>query len=305
MIAWANDRGIKVYDKTDNKPIGFINRSTKGSPDPERYKCCLCWENGDTLLVGWDDWVKIGKVRTVRSPQGHFIKEVHVISVFNTDFYICGIAPFKEHLVLLAFNEGDNDEDDGDSEDSVESDNNNGENEVKNDGVVQSGKSKPPELRIVSRRGQWIEKDALPIKGYKPNGGKHFQRNKMLSRPSSFVSGHLANEINEIGNNSLNWQSEQRRTDHDYNDGNKHFFSEHDGYHVTYQFQNGQGHYEVHNHNNHNNNNYPGNGQFNDGYDKYPGDGRHQRNNNYLYQTRFKPYSDHNININYGLNNDE
>ena len=199
MIAWANDRGIKVYDKTDNKPIGFINRSTKGSPDPERYKCCLCWENGDTLLVGWDDWVKIGKVRTVRSPQGHFIKEVHVISVFNTDFYICGIAPFKEHLVLLAFNEGDNDEDDGDSEDSVESDNNNGENEVKNDGVVQSGKSKPPELRIVSRRGQWIEKDALPIKGYKPNEGCDYRL--VWSFDDSHNNGNNKNNNNNMNNN--------------------------------------------------------------------------------------------------------
>ena len=139
------------------------------------------------------------------------------------------------------------------------------------------------------------------LKGYIPSNGNHLQRNKSLSRPSSFVPGHLANEINEIGNNSLNWQSEQRRTDHDYNDGNTHFFSEHDGYHVTYQFQNGQGHYEVHNHNN---NNYPGNGNFNDGYDRYPGNGRHQRNNNYTYQSRFKPYSDHNVSINYGLNND-
>ena len=140
------------------------------------------------------------------------------------------------------------------------------------------------------------------LRGYKPNNGNHFQRNKMLNKPGSFVPGHLANEMNTIGNNPINWQSEQRRTDHDYNDGNKHFFSEHDGYHVTYQLQNGQGNYEVHYHDR--NNTYPGNGQFNDGYDKYPGDGRHQRNNNYLYQSRFKPYSDHNVNINYGLNDD-
>ena len=142
------------------------------------------------------------------------------------------------------------------------------------------------------------------LNGYKSNNGNHYQRTKMLSKPNSFVPGFLANEINEIGQNPINWQSEQRRTDHDFNDGNKHFFIEHDGYHVTYQLQNGQGNYEI-NYHNHDNNNDNGGGQFNDNYDRYPdGYGRHQRHNNYSHQSRFKPYYDHNNIINYGLNDD-
>ena len=61
LIAWANDRGVKIYDISDHKPIAHINRSNRGSPDPERYKCCLCWENRETLLIGCSDWVKIAE----------------------------------------------------------------------------------------------------------------------------------------------------------------------------------------------------------------------------------------------------
>ena len=164
LIAWANDRGVKIYDISDHKPIAHINRSNRGSPDPERYQCCLCWENRETLLIGWGDWVKIGRIRSVRTPQGHTMKEVHVTHVFITDFYICGIAPFKEDLILLAFLENG---DDSTSEEETDSDDPDEEKGQTMDAGV--GKSKPPELRIVSRRGEWIATDALPIHQYKAN----------------------------------------------------------------------------------------------------------------------------------------
>ena len=65
LIAWANDRGVKLYDQSTRRPIAYIPRQSKGSPDPELYPCCLCWENDETLLIGWGDWVKIGKIRQV------------------------------------------------------------------------------------------------------------------------------------------------------------------------------------------------------------------------------------------------
>merc|ERR1719242_1556030 len=37
------------------------------------------------------------------------------------------------------------------------------------------GKSKPPELRIVSRRGEWIATDALPIRHYKANQANDYR----------------------------------------------------------------------------------------------------------------------------------
>eukprot|EP01084_Bolivina_argentea_P086905 157033_1 len=162
LIAWANDRGVKIFDICDHKPIAHINRSNRGSPDPERYSCCLCWENRQTLLIGWGDWVKIGRIRTVRTQTGHVMKEVHVTNVFITDFYICGIAPFKQDLILLAFSEHDDDDDDDDSI----------ENEEEMAGI---GNSKPPELRIVSRRGEWIATDALPIHKYRANEAEDYK----------------------------------------------------------------------------------------------------------------------------------
>ena len=107
LIAWANYCDVKLHDVAENKPVAHINRGTKESSECEMCKCCLCWENDETLLIGWTNLVKICKIRTVRTPraQRHFIKEAHVFNVFSTDFDICGIAPFKENLVLLGFDE--------------------------------------------------------------------------------------------------------------------------------------------------------------------------------------------------------
>ncbi len=118
----GNDRGVKIFDISDHKPIAHINRSNRGSPDLERYKCCLCWENRETLLIGWGDWVKIGRIRTVRTAQEHMMKEVHVTNVFVTDFYICGIATFKEHLILLAFLGNDDESSSEDDDDEQKQD---------------------------------------------------------------------------------------------------------------------------------------------------------------------------------------
>ena len=106
LIAWANNQGVKFYDTNAHKPIAHIKRSKKGSPDPETYRCCLCWADDTTLLIGWGDWVKIGKINFIKTPENRFIKEVSVTNVFITDYYICGIAPFQENLVILAFVEG-------------------------------------------------------------------------------------------------------------------------------------------------------------------------------------------------------
>ena len=162
LIAWANDRGVKIYDISDHKPIAHINRSKRGSPDPEKYRCHLCWENKQTLLIGWGDWVKIGKVRTVKTQQGHWMKEVLVTNVFITDFYICGIAPFRKHLLLLAFH-GNNNNDDGSSSEEEE------EDEKDDDFDAGIGTSKAPELFILSRRGDKIATDAVQVNKYRAN----------------------------------------------------------------------------------------------------------------------------------------
>ena len=35
------------------------------------------------------------------------------------------------------------------------------------------------------------------LRGYEPRNGNHFNRSRMLSKPGSFVPGHMANDVNE------------------------------------------------------------------------------------------------------------
>eukprot|EP01084_Bolivina_argentea_P104399 186937_1 len=81
------------------------------------------------------------------------------------------IAPFNEHLILLAFLENDDDESSTDEDENDDDD----DDDEKQDLDAGVGKSKHPELRIVSRRGEWIATDALPINKYKANQAKDYK----------------------------------------------------------------------------------------------------------------------------------
>ena len=155
VIAWSNNKGVKIYDMTYYKPIAHINGSSS-SPD-NKYECCLCWENAETLLIGWYDSVKIIRIRTIQTQQGHTIKEAYAANVFVVDFKICGIVPFKQNLILLAFIENNN----MDNKDNTYN--------------KKKMESNAPELHIVSRRGEWIASDSLPINGYKQNDANHYK----------------------------------------------------------------------------------------------------------------------------------
>jgi hypothetical protein len=62
LVAWANEKGVKIYDTEAEKFITYIDRPKK-SPRPDMYRCNLCWEDDTTLLIGWADSIKIGKVK--------------------------------------------------------------------------------------------------------------------------------------------------------------------------------------------------------------------------------------------------
>jgi WD40 repeat protein len=67
LIAWANPKGVKIYDCDKGERITYIERPN-GSPRPDLYKCNLCWENDHTLLIGWADSVKIAIIKVNLDP---------------------------------------------------------------------------------------------------------------------------------------------------------------------------------------------------------------------------------------------
>jgi hypothetical protein len=59
LIAWSNEKGVKIYSITEKRIITFITKDHDPSLRDELYKCSLLWPNPDTLVIGWADRFKI------------------------------------------------------------------------------------------------------------------------------------------------------------------------------------------------------------------------------------------------------
>ncbi len=59
LIAWSNEKGVKIYSTTEKRIITFITKDHDPSLRDELYKCSLLWPNPSTLVIGWADRFKI------------------------------------------------------------------------------------------------------------------------------------------------------------------------------------------------------------------------------------------------------
>ncbi|XP_038045222.1 LOW QUALITY PROTEIN: vacuolar protein sorting-associated protein 41 homolog [Patiria miniata] len=105
FVAWANDLGVKVFDLSSKRRITFIKRDHDEKLRPEIYPCKLCWKDNITLLVGWADTIKICVVKERRVLEGKDMpnRYVEIVNFFKTDFYVCGLAPMLDNLVVIAY----------------------------------------------------------------------------------------------------------------------------------------------------------------------------------------------------------
>ncbi|KAJ3825366.1 hypothetical protein F5880DRAFT_1638492, partial [Lentinula raphanica] len=87
LIAWANDLGVKVYDTATKSIIAYIDRP-QDAPRPDLFPVNLIWQDEQTLLIAWADFIKVARVRTRETG---FMLEV--IKVFQLDSMIAGIMP--------------------------------------------------------------------------------------------------------------------------------------------------------------------------------------------------------------------
>ncbi|KAI9018076.1 hypothetical protein CLU79DRAFT_761600 [Phycomyces nitens] len=160
FIAWANDTGVKMYDTNTHLRITYIDRPP-GSPRADLYKCRMCWKDDSTLLIAWADTVKVAAIREKprqSQVQGQPTHYVEIISMFQTDYIICGIAPFDDTLLLLAYIL---DDDIG----SINADTQDPESQRKR-------LAARPELHIINEDNEEISADVLALQGY-----EHYQAN--------------------------------------------------------------------------------------------------------------------------------
>ncbi|RHZ45377.1 hypothetical protein Glove_680g79 [Diversispora epigaea] len=147
LIAYANDEGVKMYDTQSQQRITYIKRPP-GSPRPDLYRCNLCWRSDNQLLIGWANYVQIAivKEQTVSGLPPLYAE----ISMLQTDFIVCGIAPFNDMTLLLAY-----------LSDEIT------KNEMMDDPEqYKRPRAKRPELRIIDSFNEEISTDALPLHGF-------------------------------------------------------------------------------------------------------------------------------------------
>lgn len=141
LIAWSSTTCVHVYDVETNTNHTVYERS-QVTP---RYRCYLCWLGDDTLMFAWFDLVTIITVRPrprsdrlMVPPTAAVPKVVEPVARFQTDFMICGAAPYGEMLLLLSY--------------IAETD-------------PRTGKLVPcqPELQFMKRTGEELTSEILPI----------------------------------------------------------------------------------------------------------------------------------------------
>lgn len=105
FVAWASEVGVRVYDLSARCSLGLIQWEKSPNRSIEDYRCNLLWSAPKTLMIGWVDTIRICIIRK-RSQvelQTRDVTEflVDPIYTFQTDYYISGLGPLDNQLVLL------------------------------------------------------------------------------------------------------------------------------------------------------------------------------------------------------------
>ncbi|XP_050277052.1 vacuolar protein sorting-associated protein 41 homolog isoform X2 [Quercus robur] len=184
LVAWANDAGVKVYDTANDQRITFIERP-RGSPRPELLLPHLVWQDDALLVIGWGTSVKIASIRTNqnRATNGTYkhvpmssANKVDIVASFQTSYFISGVAPFGDSLVVLAYILGEED----------------GEKEFSSTIPSRQGNAQRPEVRIVSWNNDELSTDALPVHGFEHYKAKDYSLAHAPFSGSSYAGGQWA-----------------------------------------------------------------------------------------------------------------
>ncbi|CAL5426427.1 unnamed protein product [Camellia sinensis] len=166
LIAWANDAGVKVYDTANDQRITFIERP-RGIPRPELLLPHIVWQDDTLLVIGWGTSVKIVSIKTNQNKGANgtyrhismsSLNQVDIVASFQTSYFISGIAPFGDSLVVLAYIPGEED----------------GDKEFSSTIPSRQGNAQRPEVRVVTWNNDELATDALPVHGFEHYKAKDY-----------------------------------------------------------------------------------------------------------------------------------
>ncbi|KAE8225005.1 hypothetical protein CF319_g2185 [Tilletia indica] len=190
LIAWANDRGVRIYNTTTQSRITFIPApSTDIRAD--LYRCTLFWQDDSTLIIGWGEVIKIATIKERRTrqssssstPSGSSDSKAQVYaeitSILQLDCMISGLAPYGLDMLTLAYVV----EDEADESAVADSDGSEGGSRTTGGAVRFPGarpEALPPELRIINAEGEEVSSDVLTLHNF-----SRFRCNDYMLVPST------------------------------------------------------------------------------------------------------------------------
>ncbi|PHU03773.1 Vacuolar protein sorting-associated protein 41 -like protein [Capsicum chinense] len=184
LIAWANDAGVKVYDAATDQRITFIERP-RGSPRPELLVPHIVWQDDTLLVIGWGTSVKIASIKTNQNKgvNGSFkyitmssLNQVEIVASFQTSYFLSGIAPFGDSLVVLAYIPAEED----------------GDKDFSRTIPSRQGNAQRPEVRVVTWNNDELATDALPVHGFEHYRAKDYSLAHAPFSGSSYAGGQWA-----------------------------------------------------------------------------------------------------------------
>lgn len=183
LIAWANDAGVKVYDAANDQRVTFIERP-RGSPRPELLLPHLVWQDDALLVIGWGTAIKIASIKTnqARGVNGSYrqmttsnMNQVDIVASFQTSYFISGVAPFGDSLVVLAYIPGEE-----------------GEKDFSSSVPSRQGNAQRPEVHVVTWNNDELATDALPVLGFEHYKAKDYSLAHVPFTGSSYAGGQWA-----------------------------------------------------------------------------------------------------------------
>lgn len=207
LIAWANDRGVRIYDVASRHRVAFIS-PPDDLPRADFFRCTLLWQDDVTLLIAWADCIKVAKVRQRTDsnkmagavmPTSSGRPTIEVTAILQLDCMISGIAPRGADFLVLAYLTED---DDHDSSSVMEE----RESHRRREGLR-------PELRLISNDGEELSSDVLSLQSF-----ARFQCNDYLLVPSTdaLASGAAAISQQSRDKKAIPVSAEQSINDYFY-----------------------------------------------------------------------------------------
>ncbi|KAE9406995.1 hypothetical protein BT96DRAFT_963264 [Gymnopus androsaceus JB14] len=81
----------QIYDTLNKSTVAFIDRP-KDSPRPDLFPVSLVWQDKQTLLIAWADYIKVARIRIRET--GYVVETTaEITQVFQLDSMVAGIMP--------------------------------------------------------------------------------------------------------------------------------------------------------------------------------------------------------------------